>query len=372
MKNLPRRIVLKAKEYLNTCIGYILDFLQYIHLLPVFSPDGITCLGPVEQVTHPYPSNYKEKDQAHFITWKTYETLQLELYRVKGARVTHEGAVLKGLLPFIPALPHPIFRFKFGFLYNVHTRFRYRKLQSDLTQRYVLIYDFWSKINYYHWCIDSLCRLWMAKEFLQDGYVLLLPGDAPAYIRESAALFGISSITYIHSSSELHAKDVDIVNYVAGSGRHHPEILRKTRQFLLSTMPVGTDIPKRKVYVSRGKQSSRGFSNEPELICFLEARGFEVLYFEGMSLGQQMKIMRETCLFLSSHGANMTNCLFLQEHSTVVELINDRKPNFCYWSVCSSIGISYYYQLCPIASFDHIRVDLAELEQTLHLAENRK
>jgi hypothetical protein len=368
MKNLPRYIASKARKYPDQCIGYVVDFLQYLHLLPEFSPDEITTFGPVIQVTHTYPLNYKEKDQAHFITWKTYQTLPFELFRVTGARVTHEGAVLKGLLPFIPALPHPVFRFKFGLLSNLHTRLRYRKCQSELSDRHVLIYDFWSKSNYYHWCIDSLCRLWMTQEFLKDGYVLLLPGNAPDYINQSAVLFGIANICYIPPSSVLHLKELDIMNYSAGSGRHHPEILKKVRQYLLSTLPVSNSQPTRKVYVSRGKQSSRRISNELELIPFLTERGFEVIYFEGMSIGQQIKIMRETTFFLSSHGANMTNCLFLQEHSTVLELINDCKPNFCYWSVCASIDIDYYYLLCPIASLDHIRVNIDELEQTLVLA----
>jgi hypothetical protein len=368
MNEFLRKAIYKIRQYLDQFFGTLVDFLQKIRLIKRFTAFRITPIGPVVQVNHPYPANYREEDQVFFQTWKKYETLSLEIYSVKDVRVTTEGAVLKGILPFIPALPHPVFRFKFGLLYNLLTRIRYRKLAAPDT-KYLLVYDFWSKANYYHWCIDSLCRLWMSHEFLKGERVLLLPDKPPSYIADSIKAFGITRIEYIPPFSLLEVRQVEVMNYAAGSGRHHPEILNKVREFFVRPFRVNEDILKRKIYVSRGKQSSRRVYNETELIGLLQQYGFEIHYFEGMNLHEQIALMQETAVFISSHGANMTNCLFLPEKAKVLELINNRKPNFCYWSVCASIGIPYYYQLCVLAESDHIIVDLEELRKNLILLE---
>jgi hypothetical protein len=370
MNSLPVRIYLKLLDYLNRFIGRIIDLLQQIKVIKPFRAKTIVHYGKPEHIIQPYPVNYQPLHESLFTTWRTYETLELELYKMDGVSITHEGAVLKGILPFIPALPHPIFRYRFGLLYNLQVRLLYHKIPKSEISNYLLVYDFWSKGNYYHWCIDSLCRIWMANEFLKEQYTLLLPAHAPSYVIDSVSAFQDTPPEFIPDKSRILVKEMNIMGYAAGSGRHHPAILKKVRQHMLNTLPVKATSKKRKIYVSRGKQKSRRVSNEQELITLLESKGFETVYFEGMSLIQQIEIMQDIAVFISSHGANMTNTFFLPADAQVLELINEHHPNFCYWSLCSSVGLAYYYQLCPIETSDHVRVNLDELSINLSRMES--
>jgi hypothetical protein len=369
MNNLTKRVFIKLCDYCNLFAGSIFDALQRARIVSEFPVKAIIHFGPAETVVHPYPQNYQQEHQAHFVTWKEYNTLLLDLYSLENVRVTYEGVVLKNAKPFIPALPHPIFRHKFGVLYNLYSRLRYSKKSADPSKKYVLVYDFWSQKNYYHWCIDSLCRAWMVKEFLKEGYELLLPPKPASYVYDSLACFDLNDRTLVPKNTLLKIHSLSMMGYAAGSGRHHPAILNKVRDLLLEKLDIHHDPTKnnQRIYASRGRQSSRTVVNEEDLISLLERNGFRTVYFEGMSLAEQAGLMQHTSVFISSHGANMTNCLFLPDNAKVLELINDRQPNFCYWSLCAGIRLAYYYQLCAIATSDHIRVDLPELEKNLAL-----
>ncbi len=61
----------------------------------------------------------------------------------------------------------------------------------------------------------------------------------------------------------------------------------------------------------------------------------------------------------------MTNLIFLPAHAKVLELINARKPDFCFWSLASYLDLNYNYQFCKIAKSDHIIVDIKELEKNI-------
>ncbi|HXC05450.1 MAG TPA: glycosyltransferase family 61 protein, partial [Bacteroidia bacterium] len=219
--------------------------------------------------------------------------------------------------------------------------------------------------NYYHWCVDSLCRIYLSTRFLPDTYTLLLPEGVPSYITDSLSFFGITRVRLIPRKAVLQLPELFLMNYAAGSGRHHPRILSEVRNKIRSGLAARSAKPFRKIYVSRSRQQSRKIANETEVKQMLEQHGFETVYFEGMSINQQIERMQECSVFVSSHGANMTNTLFLPAGAQVLELINDREPNFCYWSLCSCIGIAYFYQLSPLSGSNHIRVDLETLETNL-------
>jgi hypothetical protein len=53
------------------------------------------------------------------------------------------------------------------------------------------------------------------------------------------------------------------------------------------------------------------------------------------------------------------------KNSVVLELIRNDKPNFCYWSTLTGIGLNYNYQLCEVVTHDDLLVDINELEKNI-------
>jgi hypothetical protein len=365
MNSLPRRIIRKLNHYLNLVIGKCVDALTRIGLygkVP-FTIEG--SYGDVIQVTHPYPANYDTADKLRFDGWKQYQTFPHDLHRVQHVLLTSDGIVLKKLRTFIPALPHPIFRNQFGLLYNLRVRLLYTKMKAPSDRKYLLVYDNWSWNNYFHWVIDTMCRLQLVNDHVKENFTIILPKESPQYMIEILNLYGYRDIIRVPEKSAIRVSELYSMNYAAWSGQQHPEILKNMLRFTKNKIVGATVIGTRRVYVSRSKARSRRVANEAALLELLHKYNFEILHFEGMSFRDQIIQMQDVKYLVSSHGANLTNIVWLPENARVLELIRQDAPNFCYWSVASSIGLNYNYQLCTRESRDHITVDLDRFEKNL-------
>lgn len=76
---------------------------------------------------------------------------------------------------------------------------------------------------------------------------------------------------------------------------------------------------RRKIYISR-RNSSRGPLNELQVEDALRAIGFEVVYPEKMTVGDQIDLFSEALIVVAVHGAGLTNTAFMPAGGAVVEL----------------------------------------------------
>jgi len=72
--------------------------------------------------------------------------------------------------------------------------------------------------------------------------------------------------------------------------------------------------------------------NESELVDLLCKRGFEHIYFERLSLREQIQAASEASVLVGGHGSGLTHLLFMREDSLVVELFPHKRQqtNDCY------------------------------------------
>ncbi|HEY1039665.1 MAG TPA: glycosyltransferase family 61 protein [Bacteroidia bacterium] len=327
-------------------------------------PLSVIYSEPCEVYDYPYPLNFDERDKALFHSehsYKTYSTSDLEVFELTNVGVTYEGIIFKGLKICIAALPHPVFANKYGWLYLLGKRLGTEKNRSS--EKCILVYDHWSMINYYHWMIDSLPRLWLAKKNLGDA-LILLPENAPAFITNSLKYFDDARIKHIGKTETLLFDKFYLQNYAAASGHQHKGLLKEIRNKILTKVPDKFDY--KRIYVSRAKQVKRKIVNEDEILKLVLDRGFTVVYFEDHSLEEQIQLMKKAQVLVSGHGANLTNMMFMPEKASIFELIRNDQPNFCYWSMSNSLGFDYYYQLCEIQDVDNIRIDIEKFKENLN------
>lgn len=365
-RNLLSGIVLRLVSYLNLFVGKIVDALTRAGLYGKVKYNVEGHYGDVIEVTHPYPANYNPADKARFDEWKQYKTFPHDLFSTKNVLLTSDGIVLSKLRTFIPALPHPVFRYQYGLLYNLRARLFYSRKQFPRDRKYLLVYDNWAWNNYFHWVIDSLCRLQMLHDHVNEKFTVIIPEASPKYITETLRLYGYSDIVYLPARSKARIENLYTMNYAAWSGQQHPEVLSNMVNFVKQHHPVGNPNAERRVYASRSRARSRRVSNEEEVIALLREYNFEVVHFEGMSFAEQVQLMSSVRVFVTSHGANMTNLIWLPRDAKMLELLREPgRSNFCYWSVASSLNMEYNYQLCRITASDHVHVDLALLRRNI-------
>jgi capsular polysaccharide biosynthesis protein len=110
-------------------------------------------------------------------------------------------------------------------------------------------------------------------------------------------------------------------------------------------------------------------SDKNEVFEFLASRGFEKVILEDLQIKEQIRLFCEARVVVASHGAGLTNIMFMQKGQSVVELKSDNNNYWCYFSLARVYGLNYFYNLCKGSSQQHrdadIFVDIALLKKTL-------
>ncbi|HCX74482.1 MAG TPA: hypothetical protein DHU93_02695 [Algoriphagus sp.] len=128
----------------------------------------------------------------------------------------------------------------------------------------------------------------------------------------------------------------------------------------------------RKIYISRENAAHRKVLNEKEVIKKLKSKGFEIVYFEHLTVREQIEIMMETKILVGLHGAGLVNMLYMPKNGKVLEFRNE---NDCwvlsqsFYSLASFLGHDYYYTDNEATSaqtgFADFKIDLEKLDRVL-------
>lgn len=98
-----------------------------------------------------------------------------------------------------------------------------------------------------------------------------------------------------------------------------------------------------KVYISRRKAKVRRLINEEEVIALLEPLGFKTVILESLSVTEQISLMAGAKTIIAPHGAGLTNTIFCQPGTQLLEIFSPRYVPDCYWIISNHLGLDYYY-----------------------------
>ncbi|HEY9605630.1 MAG TPA: glycosyltransferase family 61 protein [Allocoleopsis sp.] len=133
-----------------------------------------------------------------------------------------------------------------------------------------------------------------------------------------------------------------------------------------------------RIYISRANASYRRTLNEVEVTDVLKELGFKIVRLELMTVAEQAILFNCAQVVVAPHGAGLTNIVFCQPGTKVIEFFSPQYVNVCYWSLANQVRLDYYYILGegrkPQLGVDlhlvgeDILVNLDELSMTLKLA----
>lgn len=236
---------------------------------------------------------------------------------------------------------------------------------------------------YYHWMVDCLLRyalLGRAGFTVEEIDYFLVDGKGRPYQGETLALLGIPAEKIIDITDYFHVQGDRLLvpSYPTLHGQFrswHLDFLRQS--FLPHAADLGDRSGKR-LYISRGKAKIRQMLNEAAIIDCLQRYGFQAVQLENFSFREQVALMAQAEVVLAPHGSGLTNIIFCQPGTRVIEIFSPELVALYYWKISAVLGLDYYYILgegyvSPTGeqSWDataDIRVNLENLEQTLALA----
>lgn len=139
--------------------------------------------------------------------------------------------------------------------------------------------------------------------------LVLLPGDTPGHITQAAALFGLETLCTDDQVTGWGLR-FDLAPWVAQRAVRHKWVrLPRFRAVLdrIAATPADGALPKR-VFLSR--KDSRILSNSPEIETILARRGYETLYPETLTPGDQIRLFLQAEDMVAIHGAGLAPLLY--------------------------------------------------------------
>ena len=211
---------------------------------------------------------------------------------------------------------------------------------------------------YFHWLFDILPRIHLLKKShlnWENIDYFLVYNHQPFQV-ETLALLGVEEhqILAPEISEDLHLQAHNlIVPSFPGTVAWMPPW---ACQFLRDLFPEETNPrvkPRKRIYIRRDRSASRRLINEEEVIQFLKPLGFIPYRLELLSVQEQARLFAEAEIIVSPHGSGLSNLVFCQKNTQVIEIFSPFYVYPCYWLVSNLVDLQYYYVVGEIIGSDH-------------------
>ncbi|NJK64484.1 MAG: glycosyltransferase family 61 protein [Synechococcaceae cyanobacterium SM2_3_1] len=110
------------------------------------------------------------------------------------------------------------------------------------------------------------------------------------------------------------------------------------RKFLVQEQKIPS-----RIYISRRDSSRRRLLNEDEVIELLAEFGFRSYLLESMSVLQQASLLSSAQVVISPHGAGLTNIIFCNPGSKIVEIFSPQYVKNFYHILSNMFNLEYFY-----------------------------
>lgn len=235
-------------------------------------------------------------------------------------------------------------------------------------------------LNYYHWLCRTIPLLGKYQEFFDFSQIdFFYVGEFPLsnFHRESLARAGIKEDKILQkacTAERILAAISTRTNYFGSAPINQANYLF-SRGLFQKEIDIAKQRPPKRIYVQRGKVKRRKVVNEERVINLLASYGFEPVTMEDKTIKEQAEVFAQAEVIIAPHGAALTNLLFMQLGTKVIELLPYGYTNNCYYTMTNYGGGQYFYLQGKTTSQNSqqmhsldILLDINELKQICQLA----
>ena len=209
--------------------------------------------------------------------------------------------------------------------------------------------------SYFHWMYDVLPRIHLIQKSgvdLDNIDYFIFENYQYSYQKQTLDILGIPEHKIIQSSDKPHIQAKTVIipspnsspNYTATSEWICDFLKQK---FLPESFKNVT--ANRRIYMSREKAASRSVVNQDELMQRLELLNFESVILESLTISEQAELMASASVVLAPHGAGLSNIVFCQPGTKVIELFTPTYVQPGYWILSNVCKLEHYYLVGELA-----------------------
>jgi hypothetical protein len=101
-------------------------------------------------------------------------------------------------------------------------------------------------------------------------------------------------------------------------------------------------VKRTRLYVSRSDANTRRIVNEADVMNLLSGLGFSTVTLSGKSVSEQATLFASAELVVAPHGSGLTNLVFCDPGTKVIELFSPTYINPGYWALSDALGHDYF------------------------------
>jgi capsular polysaccharide biosynthesis protein len=231
-------------------------------------------------------------------------------------------------------------------------------------------------LNFCHWLVDWLPRLSVLGEQVRSADLfVVVPKLTAAYQWDTLQLAGIAperviqlgNMQALRADRLLATSDLHIVPHPGHKAA--PWLTSWLRASLgYASFVQSADAPsrRRKLYVSRGDAEGRRVFDEAALMTALRPFGYQMVTLGTATIEQQIALFAGATHIVAPHGAGLTNIVFAQPETTLVEIFPRSYGTAAYYVLAAGLGIRYASYIADDimpgsrAQLDDINLDAAD------------
>lgn len=309
-------------------------------------------------ISVPLPINLNADELDLYESYQTYESPVQKIRIFKNVFITFSGFCMnnKGLIKEC----HHNYPVQYNYYLNESSVYYYNVtdhpenlITLDNDTVYLAVHHPW--FNYYHWICESIFRLWLVRKKL-NKLTLILPEyyKYADFITGSLEPFNLKNIFYIPNGKSLLVKNLCLPQIKPLCDSYNRFHLKQVRDFYISYVSKQVRInseESEKLYISRQLAVRRKVINEAEILEIVSKHGFIIFHPEKHSFLEQVAIFSQVKYVIGAHGSGLTNMLFMQKGTSVLELHKNKTnelnhPSFLFWYMAEALEINYYHQSC--------------------------
>jgi len=219
---------------------------------------------------------------------------------------------------------------------------------------------------YFHWILDSLQRAEVSSDF-NNEYPFLVPEQLfkLSFVNESLDFLGLRY--KVLKSDQVYKIDNLLISSKTSdeSGNYNTLILNKLIKKFKESSKITDVKPSKNYFITRQKRDGRTVDNFENIEEILKKYNFELLKFEEYTFLEKINLMNECKNLMGVFGSGLTNMIFLNKESNVIEIrASEDRDNNAFFSLSSSVGLNYYYAFYEFNDKGLI-VDPASLDKLL-------
>lgn len=202
-------------------------------------------------------------------------------------------------------------------------------------------------MNYFHWIVDVLPAFGLIQKagwsWTDIDYFLVHGYTGKPFQKDGLAALGIPAHKIINTA-EKNNSYIQADQWVIPSLPGHPGYLTQWAadfsRILLT--PNGSRPADQKIYISRRQARWRRVVNESEVTEYLQSQGFRIITMETLSLVEQITLMQSAKQIIGLHGAGLTNLIFCQPNTQVVEIFPRHSVLPYFWVIANQLQLTHY------------------------------